>query len=222
MNFLSSLVSASTTPAAASENASPAADSAEPSPSVAAAVPADFTLACALAELPVNDRRCMVIDKRSIVLFRQRHSRAPAQPRAVLADGSTVFAMDSICYHMGGPLAESDIEELGSTVVAVCPWHHYRISLDTGEGFYQSLDGKWKSKGVKQRVHPCIVSGGIVYVRVTSVARDGGSKIESDTYCDKEASAAEVAARESKRLARGPVSLKPSGFQFGLIRGTRY
>ncbi|GAB0498031.1 hypothetical protein MMPV_009370 [Pyropia vietnamensis] len=35
----------------------------------------------------------------------------------------------------------------------VCPWHHYRVDVRTGEGMYLDLEGHWQSKGVRQRVH---------------------------------------------------------------------
>lgn len=43
----------------------------------------------------------------------------------------------------------------------VCPWHHYKVSCDTGEKWYQAakfIDGKltpsgWESVGQRQRVH---------------------------------------------------------------------
>lgn len=40
-----------------------------------------------------------------------------------------VHAVDSKCYHMGGPLAEGDIEELASGHVCItCPWHNHKVS----------------------------------------------------------------------------------------------
>ncbi|KAL9652326.1 hypothetical protein ABK040_011983 [Willaertia magna] len=41
-------------------------------------------------------------------------------------------------------------------VCVICPWHHYYISLISGESFYLDLDMKYKSKGTKQRVYPLI------------------------------------------------------------------
>lgn len=62
---------------------------------------------------------------------------------------------------MGGPLEKGDIEDLmvyyDSTKTmkehpcVICPWHHYYISLKTGESFYLDLDRKYKSKGQRQR-----------------------------------------------------------------------
>ena len=39
-----------------------------------------------------------------------------------------IHAFDSNCYHMGGPLAEGDIEELaGGHLCITCPWHKYKV-----------------------------------------------------------------------------------------------
>ena len=45
-----------------------------------------------------------------------------------LCHDGKVHALDSNCYHMGGPLGEGDIEELASGhLCIVCPWHKYRV-----------------------------------------------------------------------------------------------
>lgn len=83
------------------------------------------------------------------------------------------YAMDNACYHHGGPLHNGDIEELGGHPCIVCPWHGYRIALDTGEGLYQGLEfgpGSPKevtrSKGPKQRIHKLEIREGSLYCRV--------------------------------------------------------
>ncbi|PRP89497.1 hypothetical protein PROFUN_01360 [Planoprotostelium fungivorum] len=87
-----------------------------------------------------------------------------------------IYAMDSVCYHNGGPLDAGPIEELGDRVCVVCPWHRYKIDLSNGESLYTNLSGDACSKGVKQRTHDVEVM-----VRVKAAA-DGEQKIESDTY----------------------------------------
>lgn len=47
----------------------------------------------------------------------------------ILKHKGKVYAVDSKCYHMGGPLGEQgDLEELanGQTCIT-CPWHHHRV-----------------------------------------------------------------------------------------------
>ncbi|XP_072045575.1 Rieske domain-containing protein-like [Amphiura filiformis] len=63
------------------------------------------------------------------------------------------YALDFHCYHSGGPLDAGDIEDINGVACIICPWHKYKISLQTGEGYYQAIDPKhlrkppsWKSK----------------------------------------------------------------------------
>jgi nitrite reductase/ring-hydroxylating ferredoxin subunit len=73
-----------------------------------------------------------------------------------------------------------DIEDgvCGHTCL-VCPWHHYKISITTGEGFYQNLDRKWVTKGkALQRVHEIEERDGGVYVRFN----DTEDEVASDKY----------------------------------------
>jgi nitrite reductase/ring-hydroxylating ferredoxin subunit len=96
-------------------------------------------------------------------------ARAAASPAADPV-GVQISAIDSACYHHGGPLVDGAIEDLGGAACVSCPWHKYRIGLDSGESFYESLLDMAtkatvvKSKGVKQRVHPAMLRGGRVYV----------------------------------------------------------
>lgn len=69
----------------------------------------------------------------------------------LLLDGGHVYAMDAVCYHMGGPLDEGDIEEIGGRKCVVCPWHRYKIELKTGEGLFQREEVV--SAGKRQRIH---------------------------------------------------------------------
>ena len=101
---------------------------------------------------------------------------------------------------MGGPLSDgrlAEIEDLDSRPCVTCPWHHYQIMLDTGEGIYKALDHKMHSKGeyevyqfacgdltfvvcagVRQRVHRVKVEGGKVFVALNL----GGKELPSDVY----------------------------------------
>ena len=74
-----------------------------------------------------------------------------------------VYCLDSLCYHAGGPLGIGDIEDVGGRACLSCPWHLYKVTLESGEKLYGStkLDettGKLvpdgvKSAGVRQRTH---------------------------------------------------------------------
>jgi nitrite reductase/ring-hydroxylating ferredoxin subunit/ferredoxin-NADP reductase len=111
---------------------------------------------------------------------------------AVVCHKGQLYAIDNACYHHGGPLLRGDIEEMGGHPCIVCPWHSYKIALDTGEGLYMGIavnpcggptQQMVKSKGCKQRVHHVSVDdAGDVYVTVDL----SGSKWESDTYATME------------------------------------
>lgn len=56
------------------------------------------------------------------------------QKIALLKHKGTVYALDEMCPHMGGPLHLGDIEELGQAALPciVCPWHSWKFSLENG------------------------------------------------------------------------------------------
>ena len=91
------------------------------------------------------------------------------------------LAMDSVCYHFGGPLDLGDIEEVGERSCIICPYHRYKIDLSNGESLYKNLEGNIASKGKKQRVHETKVSEGHVMVRLDV----SEPKIDSDDYAYK-------------------------------------
>ncbi|XP_066567918.1 Rieske domain-containing protein [Amia ocellicauda] len=99
-----------------------------------------------------------------------------------------LYAIDSFCYHSGGPLQLGDIEDVNGKQCIVCPWHKYKITLAEGEGLYQSIDPRdprskaiWCSKGVKQRTHSVQERDGDVFVTLSDLS----SKVESDYYQSK-------------------------------------
>ena len=68
----------------------------------------------ALEDLTPGEGRAYVVDGKQVAVF-------------LLGDGS-VRAMDAVCPHRGGPLADGQID--GSVVF--CPLHQYAFSLDDG------------------------------------------------------------------------------------------
>ena len=99
---------------------------------------------------------------------------------ALLFHNNQVYCIDEFCYHHGGPLSHGDIEDVHEHSCIVCPWHHYKISLNSGEGLYLGLDGKLRTKGIKQRVHQVIVDESNDTVQV--VLNKDETVIESDRY----------------------------------------
>jgi nitrite reductase/ring-hydroxylating ferredoxin subunit len=66
-----------------------------------------------LHELPANAGREVVVAGRVLALFRV---------------GSDVYAIDGICAHQGGPLAEGTL----AGPVVTCPWHGWQYDVRTG------------------------------------------------------------------------------------------
>jgi hypothetical protein len=71
----------------------------------------------------------------------------------------------------------------------VCPWHKHKITLDTGESLYTSIDPnnprnkKYNcSKGVKQRIHHVRIEGDNVMVKISDLS----STLDSDRYFSEE------------------------------------
>ncbi|GIM12859.1 hypothetical protein Vretimale_16093 [Volvox reticuliferus] len=128
----------------------------------------------------------------------------------VLRIDGKLYCIDSICFHAGGPLGIGDIEDVNGHKCLVCPWHFYKIDVQTGDKYYQGVEfkdgkmlgGEWKSNGVRQRVHPVIEQGGKIYVTLStqpdaeaaavaagllgcggpSSACSPRSRVDSDTY----------------------------------------
>jgi len=62
---------------------------------------------------------------------------APGENRVIEAAGRSIavfnvdgryYAIDNICPHRGGPLAEGDLEG----AIVACPWHAWRWDVTTG------------------------------------------------------------------------------------------
>ncbi|XP_071586880.1 Rieske domain-containing protein [Heliangelus exortis] len=128
-------------------------------------------------------------------------------------------ALDSRCYHEGGPLYRGEIEDINGHACIICPWHKYVITLDTGEGLYEGINPlepsptpQWQSKGVKQRVHEVTVDNGNVYVSPPDLSVSFDSDYFADKYknsgdsaMEKQSSseAAEEAASREQNLGEG-------------------
>ncbi|NWS77445.1 RFESD protein, partial [Crotophaga sulcirostris] len=102
-------------------------------------------------------------------------------------------ALDSRCYHEGGPLRLGEIEDIDGQACIVCPWHKYKITLETGEGLYEGINPlepsptpKWQSKGVKQRIHKITLDKGNVYVSPPDFSVSFDSDYFANKYKNKE------------------------------------
>ncbi|XP_071436557.1 Rieske domain-containing protein [Pithys albifrons albifrons] len=108
-------------------------------------------------------------------------------------------ALDSRCYHEGGPLCLGEIEDINGQACIVCPWHKFKITLETGEGLYEGINPlepsptpQWKSKGVKQRIHKVTIDNGNVYV----CPPDLSVSFDSDYFAEKYKNGGELAMQK--------------------------
>ena len=71
---------------------------------------------CKLDDLPLGLGRAFTVGDKPLAVFRTRAGR--------------VFAVDGVCPHKGGPLADG---MLGANDQVVCPYHQFRFDPDSGE-----------------------------------------------------------------------------------------
>ncbi|NXU12061.1 RFESD protein, partial [Pardalotus punctatus] len=102
-------------------------------------------------------------------------------------------ALDSRCYRKIFVCVISDID--GQACI-VCPWHKFKITLETGEGLYKGINPlepsptpKWQSKGVKQRIYKVTIDNGNVYVSPPDLS----VSFDSDYFAEKYKKGGELA-----------------------------
>jgi 3-phenylpropionate/trans-cinnamate dioxygenase ferredoxin subunit len=91
-------------------------------------------------QLPEGGSKVVEVQERLVALFRV---------------GDTVYALDDVCTHDGGPLAEGEVDD--HTVA--CPRHGARFSLIDGSALSMPATQATASHEVK-------VEDGLVYVRL--------------------------------------------------------
>ncbi|XP_073431517.1 Rieske domain-containing protein [Dendrobates tinctorius] len=124
------------------------------------------------------------LDEGAVIVGKVEDFKASRRIRTTVNDREIVIfhhlgyfhALDLRCYHAGGPLHLGEIEDINGQACVVCPWHKYKIVLETGEGLYQGVNPQdtkrskmWFSKGQKQRTHKVIVKNGNIYVALSDV-----------------------------------------------------
>ena len=73
----------------------------------------DFVTVARVSELPAKKGRQVTVNGRWVALFN--------------VDG-TYYAIDAICLHRGGPLADGML----SRCIVTCPWHGWQFDVATG------------------------------------------------------------------------------------------
>ncbi len=99
-----------------------------------------FVKMASLGEVPPGSAKEIEHDGRIVALFN--------------VDGA-ISAIDGICPHQGGPLADGPVE--GTCVV--CPWHGWQFDVNTGKS---SINAR-----IKQQVYEVKLDGDDIWVRVS-------------------------------------------------------
>ncbi|KFP11787.1 Rieske domain-containing protein, partial [Egretta garzetta] len=80
------------------------------------------------------------------------------------------------------------LQDINGQACVTCPWHKYKINLETGEGLYKARNRlepsptpQWESAGVKQRIHKVTTGNGNVYVSPPDLSL----RFDSDYFVDK-------------------------------------
>lgn len=111
---------------------------------------------CHAEDMKQGDRRTEVIHGRHVVIV---HS-----PKEL----GKFHCIDAICYHMGGPLYNGDIEDVFDNLVIQCPWHKHVISLEDGSMLDKDLNSQTTCEPKKQRVHRTALDNeGFLWVKLT-------------------------------------------------------
>ena len=100
----------------------------------------EFVRVAGVSELPRGSKRLLDIDGRAVALFN--------------VDG-TIYAIDDVCTHDGGPLADGELQ--GCEVV--CPRHGARFDVRTGAALCMPAFEAVKT-------HEIRIENGAVFVRL--------------------------------------------------------
>jgi nitrite reductase (NADH) small subunit len=93
---------------------------------------------CSTEDLPPGEGRAITVEGRRIAVFRA---------------GERWYALDAVCPHLGGPLADGIVADR----TVICPLHERRFALDTGEAL---------SGGPCVQAHGIEVRNGQVYLQL--------------------------------------------------------
>jgi len=124
------------------------------------------------------------------------HTRLQGRSITLVRHHGKVYCIDSVCYHVGGPLGIGDIEDIDGQACIKCPWHGYLVTLDNGQKMYKAVefaDGKMVSSGWKiseklQRTHLVDEREDGLYVALSTTE----AKLESDQWAFREDCAQEI------------------------------
>jgi nitrite reductase (NADH) small subunit len=99
--------------------------------------------ACCVDDIPLGEGRAITLDGRRVAIFRA---------------GGGWYAIDAVCPHRGGPLADGIVCDSA----VICPLHDRRFDLETGAAL---------TTGDGVATYPVEVRGDRVYVTLAAAQR---------------------------------------------------
>ena len=140
------------------------------------------------------------------------HTNVGGRFVTLIKRNDNIHCIDSICFHMGGPLGAGDIEDVDGSSCIICPWHYLKIDINDGKKLSHRITSfdergkpagfQWeKSTEVFQRVHEVRVDMGTVLVKLSTTQPE----VQSDRYCTHAAAAkalgnSKTIGRDGKRI----------------------
>lgn len=95
----------------------------------------------------------MCIGEKGSYVGKRKEIKVHGRRVTVLQANGLWICLDTICYHAGGPLTEGAVRRVAGRTCLQCPWHSYLVDVATGEGLYLDMNRRYRSKGIRQRVH---------------------------------------------------------------------
>lgn len=102
----------------------------------------EWVLVTTLTELPTGNSLEVVVADQIVALFNV---------------AGTIFAMDGVCPHQGGPLGKGSVDDNGCVT---CPWHGWQFDIRTGKNMINS--------SIEQPLLEVKVTGQQVFVSVSN------------------------------------------------------
>jgi nitrite reductase/ring-hydroxylating ferredoxin subunit len=143
-------------------------------------------------EGPPNTNEVPVCALDELVAVGRKLVEAPdGREVCVVHHKGNLYAFDRRCYHVGYPMDQGDIEELGGRMCINCPLHNRVFDMETGEMLAivtnrtaecpepAQLEEVVESAGVRQRMHEVVVRDGLVHFCDNI---NDGRKIVGDNY----------------------------------------
>ena len=113
-----------------------------------------------LFEWPVH-QRVRVASVNEVLPGKGKEICVAGQIIALFRIGQQFYALDGVCHHQGGPLADGTVQQKTLT----CPWHGWQYDLETGENLVNAK--------ICQQKYQVEVTGNDIFVVVNDADTSG-------------------------------------------------